>query len=255
MIYLLVTNTTTGKYYWQAADGRLYDVSTGALITSNIAVEPVSVKIDIEKDLTPDVKAALQKLVNQINAQFGASSDLATTITKLLNDVASLGNIDTKINDAIASAKDDLKAQLNSYITKAYNKMNSIFSQTPNKALQPVLVGKEGNKIGILSRSKSNPTKVSGSSLTLIPTSYTLELLAPAYKKFVVVSDVFNADGSEAAISVGQTANSNGTNLAKVLDSEGSCTLNGQAGYIYEIAYSAVDYHGKVVIKRFYVQF
>ena len=253
VIYLLVTATTTGKYYWKAADGRLYDASTGALITSDIAVEPVSVKIDIEKDLTPDVKAALQKLVDQINAQFGASSDLAKTITSLLNDVASLGNIDTKINDAIGNAKDDLKTQLQGYITKAYNKLNSIFSKTPNKALQPVLIGKSGDKIGILSRSKSNPTKVSGSSLTLIPTSYTLELVAPAYKKYIVVSDVFNADGSEAAASIGKGAN--GENMAKVIDSEKTCTINGQSGYIYEISYNAVDYHGKIVNKRFYVQF
>ena len=94
---------------------------------------------------------------------------------------------------------------------------------------------------------------MSGSSLTLIPTSYTLELVAPAYKKYIVVSDVFNADGSEAAASLGKGAN--GENMAKVIDSEKTCTINGQSGYIYEISYNAVDYHGKIVNKRFYVQF
>jgi adenosine/AMP kinase len=200
-----------------------------------------------------DLSTTLQQIVDQINAQFGASSDLATTITNLLNDVASLGNIDTKINDAIGNAKDDIKAQLNSYITKAYNKLNSIFSKAPNRALQPVLVAKSGDKISLLSRSKSNPTKVSGSSLTLIPTSYTLELFAPAYKKFIAVTDVWDAAGNPAAASVGQAAN--GDNMLKVIDSEKTCTINGQAGYTYEIAYSAIDYHGKVVIKRFYVKF
>jgi hypothetical protein len=43
--------------------------------------------------------------------------------------------------------------------------------------------------------------------------------------------------------------------MLKVIDSEKTCTMNGQAGYTYEVAYSAVDYHGKVVIKRFYVKF
>lgn len=254
VMYFLVTDGRYRYYMKDETDPWVYNLDLNQWQTVNWnLIHSVPVTINMNQDV--DMSTTLQQIINQINAQFGASSDLATTITNLLNDVASLGNIDTKINDAIGNAKDDLKAQLNSYITKAYNKLNSIFSQTPNKALQPVLVGKSGDKIGILSRSKSNPTKVSGSSLTLIPTSYTLELLAPAYKKFVVVSDVFKADGSEAAISVGQTANANGTNLAKVLDSEGSCTLNGQAGYIYEIAYSAVDYHGKVVIKRFYVQF
>ena len=253
IVYVLVTNGA-GKFYYKSADGKYYSTEDGSVATPNTAFEAISLTVNIDKDLTPDVKAALQKLVDQINAQFGANSDLAKNITNLLNDVASLGNIDTKINDAIANAKDDLKSQLNSYITKAYNKMNSIFSQTPNKALQPVLVGKSGDKIGILSRSKSNPTKVNGSSLTLIPTSYTLELLAPAYKKFVVVSDVDNGNGLwNANVSEGQSAN--GENMGQVIDSEKTCTINGKAGYTYEIAYSAVDYHGKVVVKRFYVQF
>ncbi len=251
IMYILVTD---GQYtYWMKDETSPWVHNNDLNQWQNAwnLVNSVPVTIDLTQDV--DLSTTLQQIVDQINAQFGASSDLATTITNLLNDVASLGNIDTKINDAIGNAKDDLKAQLNSYITKAYNKMNSIFSKTPNKALQPVLVGKSGDKIGILSRSKSNPTKVNGSSLTLIPTSYTLELLAPAYKKFVVVSDVLNADLSKADAAKGKAAN--GENMGKVLDSEKTCTINGQAGYIYEIAYSAVDYHGKVVIKRFYVQF
>ena len=144
---------------------------------------------------------------------------------------------------------------MNGYITKIYNKMNSVLSTYPNKALQPILVGvNSDNKAGILSRSKALPTKANG-SLTLVPTSLTLETLAPAYKKFVAVTDVFNAaDGSEADASIGVTANK-GNNMLKVLDAEKTCTITGQAGYIYEITYTAVDYHGKVAAKRFYVQF
>ena len=251
-VYVVVAGSD-GKLYYQGTDGKLYDNEGHTTPTPDTTFDRLTLTIDINKDLTPDVKAALQKLVDQINAQFGASSDLATTITSLLNDVASLGNIDTKINDAIGNAKDDLKTQLQGYITKAYNKLNSIFSKTPNKALQPVLIGKSGDKIGLLSKSKKNPTKVNGSSLTLIPTSYTLELVAPAYKKYIVVSDVFKADGSLAEASIGKAAN--GENMAKVIDSEKTCTINGQSGYIYEISYNAVDYHGKIVNKRFYVQF
>ena len=153
----------------------------------------------------------------------------------------------------IDEAKEDIKSELNSLVSRAYNKMNSFFSKAPNAALQPILIGKFGDNARLLSQSKYYPTQASG-SLTLYPTSYSLELLAPAYKKFVAVTDVFNAsDLSEAAASVGQAAN--GENMKKVIDSEKSCTLNGQAGYIYEISYSAVDYHGKITTKRFYVKF
>jgi len=243
-IYVLVSDKA-GKYYWKAGDGTLYDASTGALITSNVAVEATSISIT-------NAEVDLDALISQINDQFGANSDLAKTITSLLNDVASLGSIDGKINQAIANAKTDIKNVISSYITAAYKKINNWISVFPNKALQPILVGVTGqNKAGILSQSSAMPTKASG-SLTLVPTTFTLETLAPAYKKFVAVTNVWK-DGVEADASIGQAAN--GTNMLKVIDSEKTCTLNGQAGYLYEVSYSAVDYHGKIVTKRFYVQF
>jgi hypothetical protein len=132
--------------------------------------------------------------------------------------------------------------------------LNNILSTAPNRALQPTIIAiKSDKKAGLLSRSKANPTKASG-TLTLYPTSYTLEMLAPAYKKFVAVTNVFNADGTEADASIGQAANS-GMNLLKVIDSDKYCTISGQSGYTYEITYTAVDYHGKVAAKKFYVKF
>jgi hypothetical protein len=240
--YFLVTD---GKYHYYMADETtpwVFNIDLDKWQTAewnHIYSVPITVKVDV------DLYNNLKYVADQINARYGSTSPLAD----LLNDVIAIGDL----NATIQNAFNDVKSEVNGLITKAYNKMNSIFSKAPNKALQPVLIGKSGNKISMLSRSKSNPTKVSGSSLTLIPTSYTLELVAPAYKKYIVVSDVFNADGSEAAASIGKGAN--GENMAKVIDSEKTCTINGQSGYIYEISYNAVDYHGKIVNKRFYVQF
>ena len=259
-VYIVITNSTgefgfkgqNGNIWWINPDTNVFEEAPASYQRRfDVFTKDLTIDIDINK--TPEIKSLLQDIIDDLNKNYGASSDLAKTITDLLNDVASLGNIDTKINDAITDAKNDLKTQLQGYITKAYNKLNSIFSKTPNKALQPVLIGKSGDKIGLLSKSKKNPTKVNGSSLTLIPTSYTLELVAPAYKKYIVVSDVFKADGSLAEASIGKAAN--GENMAKVIDSEKTCTINGQSGYIYEISYNAVDYHGKIVNKRFYVKF
>ena len=241
-----LTTTEDGGFAWiDNGDNIVYN-ENGTLVDAT-GKEIAFTKAEIDKDI--DLTNIIESVVNQINNQFGENSNLAD----LVNDVIAIGDLDAKINDAITDAKNDLKTQLQGYITKAYNKLNSIFSKTPNKALQPVLIAKDGQKISILSKVKSNPTKVSGSSLTLIPTSYTLELVAPAYKKYIVVSDVFKADGSLAEASIGKAAN--GENMAKVIDSEKTCTINGQSGYIYEISYNAVDYHGKIVNKRFYVKF
>ena len=240
-LYILVTDGHYRYYMKDETDPWVYNLDLGQWQTVNWnLVESVSLKIE-----DVNLYNTIKYVADQINARYGSTSPLAD----LLNDVIAIGDLNVTIQNAF----NDVKSEVNGLITKAYNKLNSIFSKTPNKALQPVLVAKSGDKISLLSRSKSNPTKVSGSSLTLIPTSYTLELLAPAYKKFVAVTDVWDAAGNPAAASIGQAAN--GENMLKVIDSEKTCTINGQAGYIYEIAYSAVDYHGKVVIKRFYVQF
>ncbi len=239
-VYILVTDGHYRYYMKDETDPWVYNIDLGQWQTAWNLVQSVSLKIE-----DVNLYNTIKYVADQINARYGSTSPLAD----LLNDVIAIGDL----NATIQNAFNDVKSEVNGLITKAYNKLNSIFSKAPNKALQPVLIGKSGNKISLLSRSKSNPTKVSGSSLTLIPTSYTLELVAPAYKKYIVVSDVFNADGSEAAASIGKGAN--GENMAKVIDSEKTCTINGQSGYIYEISYNAVDYHGKIVNKRFYVQF
>ena len=248
-VYVLVTNKE-GKLTWKSTneteityDGTTWhDANTGDVIEFH--------QININKDIDVDLYNTLKEIIDKVNAQWtSAQNDL----TKMLNEIQKLNNINNQINASISNIKNDVKSELSKLISRAYNKLNSIFSSAPNRALQPVLVAKTGDKIKLLSRSMISPTKVSGSSLTLYPTSFSLELLAPAYKKFVAVTDVFNADGSEAAASIGQAAN--GENMKTVIDSEKSCTMNGQAGYIYEISYSAVDYHGKVTTKKFYVQF
>jgi adenosine/AMP kinase len=239
--YILVTDGHYRYYMKDETDPWVYNIDLGQWqsVDWNL-VQSVSLKIE-----DVNLYNTLKYVADQINARYGSTSPLAD----LLNDVIAMGDL----NATIQNAFNDVKSEVNGLITKAYNKMNSFFSKAPNKALQPVLVAKSGDKISLLSRAKSNPTKVSGSSLTLIPTSYTLELFAPAYKKFIAVTDVWDAAGNPAAASVGQAAN--GENMLKVIDSEKTCTINGQAGYTYEIAYSAIDYHGKVVIKRFYVKF
>jgi predicted nucleic acid-binding Zn-ribbon protein len=251
-VYVLTTNQE-GSLEWvylSSGDQEAYyydENGTFHWAEYGLVIEFQTVEIDADADLT----AILEDIANQIDEQYGEGS----TLVDLLNAVVDLGDLNAKLNDAIVDVKDDIKSQLSGYITRAYNKLNAFFSKAPNKALQPILVAKSGNNVRLLSQAKSLATKVTGSSLTLYPTSYSLELLAPAYKKFVAVTDVWNAsDGSEAAASIGVAANQ-GENMLKVIDSEKSCTLNGQAGYIYEITYTAVDYHGKVVARRFYVEF
>ena len=282
--YIFVTNFN-GQFAFAATDDygnvrlMIYDTNTSSWrVASESEKEAIgfgaidagqTVTISIHEDFTETVQQTLNDLIDNINngviadanTNFGPDSDLAKTITNLLNDVKDLGKLDDKINgtitDAVNDAKNNVRELIDSYMTKINNRFVKYFNSA-HKAMYITMVGSSNSKIGLLSQSKKRPTKVSG-DLTLVPTSYNLELLAPAYKKFVAVTDVFKAsDKSRVAIGTAKTlaANANkGTNMFRVIDSEKTCKMSGQSGYVYEITYTAIDYHGKVMIKKFYVQF
>ena len=252
--YFLVTDGKYRYYMKDETDPWVYNIDLAQWQSAWNLVNSVPVTINMTQDV--DMSTTLQQIINEINKQYGSNGNASTKLAELLNDVASLGNIDNKINTSISDAKADIKSQINSLITRANNKLTSWFNRLPG-FLNLALVGGKDNNIGLLSQSKKLPTQASG-SLKLVPTTYSLELLAPAYKKLVVVSDVFNADGTEVAEATAKSMASaaNGENMGKVIISDKTCTLNaGQSGYIYEITYTAIDYFGKVAIKHYYVRF
>ena len=189
------------------------------------------------------IKPLSYAFLKDFNVSLPGETRIETEIDETVDELTSL----------TITERDNLKSRLDGYVTKIYNRLNSIFSKAPNLALQPCIIAIANDKAKMLSQTFSKPTKISGNTVDLVPTSYSLELLAPAYKKFVAVTNVWKADGTEAPAADGKAAN--GENMLKVIDSEKTCTLNGQAGYTYQISYSAVDYHGKIVTRKFYVQF
>ena len=112
-----------------------------------------------------------------------------------------------------------------------------------------------------LSESAKYPAHVNATRLSLLPTSYNAEIIAPAFKKFIAVTNV-SKDGVSAkggdmdCKSVLDEAN-NQQSINEVIDGgyNGFIGFTGKAGYTYEILYTAVDYTGKVVVKKFYVTF
>ena len=130
------------------------------------------------------------------------------------------------------------------------------------------MLAKTADSYVVLSRSASAPTKFSASSMTsdgiiLRPTTYSAEVLAPAFKKFVGVANVYK-DGKSAQ---GGDAKCQDALKAANSSSEGFCTVqegdwnkaqfkvsSQYKGYVYEIVYTAADYSGKIVVKRFYIE-
>ena len=70
------------------------------------------------------------------------------------------------------------------------------------------------------------------------------------------VYDAATAEELDLAEAKALAADANaGTNMFKVVDGMQNCEFKGEKGKIYELTFTAVDYLGVVMIKKFYVEF
>ena len=174
----------------------------------------------------------LLNLAAELNAAF-------TTIEELNTLIHEVNNIDAHIAEEITSSKNSLKAQIHDYLGVLIGKINkTINSFSINKVLQPTLLVKD-------SKGLHRATGSFSGQISLVPTSYTAELLAPAYKKFIAITKV---NGSDAV------ASDNPGDLATILDGGvQEISFTPKAGETYEIAYSAMDYFGNVVTNTYII--
>ena len=163
------------------------------------------------------------------------------------------------INEQVQALIEDINENYISLINNYLNKASDILSyyeeyvNHPNTLWLPSMVWSLDGNYGRLSETELAPSVFTVSSseagaLSLIASSYTAELLCPAYKKWVQVSTI-EGDG-EATLTNGEEE---GDGL--LLDGkENALVLKADAGSTYQIVYSAVDYYGKVAAKKYYIQ-
>ena len=174
-------------------------------------------------------------------------------INKSLNE-SDFGSIFEAVKSIskITESVDNIQNRINSYIDRLHSTFNSLLSSV-GTALQPVLLYANDNDGLSRLTTGVNGTRVKGTEITLVPTSYTAELLAPAYKKVVAVTAITK---NGAAVDKSEVKSFNAANgLNKILDGDTkTVNISGlEAGAVYEIAYTAVDYDGKVVAKKYYL--
>ena len=208
-------------------------------------------------------------------------NDGAGTIKKL--DVTPLfekvyGEVNAKFvefneaNDDINKKIDKAAALVNSYIDRAngwISRINTLLQNVGN-AVQPVLIWSDGEKAGELGGFVSANYAIGtvvpkGGQLALIPTSYSLELFAPAYKKSLIVTNAYrgglSAQSGKDVELVDAVKALNNDIKAKGFDVFSGTSLKnpyifnstGYEGITFEIAYTAVDYEGKIAGRKFYL--
>ena len=219
-------------------------------------------------DLTPEVEKAVNEALG--SAAGDVSAYIKDVVDQLNDQVAQINDIIDQLRDIneIGNKLDEVEDKIYDYLSKGENLLLKLVNNA-NELLQPMMLAKTADSYVVLSRSASAPTKFSASSMTsdgiiLRPTTYSAEVLAPAFKKFVGVANVYK-DGKSAQ---GGDAKCQDALKAANSSSEGFCTVQEgdwnkaqfkvssqyKKGYVYEIVYTAADYSGKIVVKRFYIE-
>ena len=167
---------------------------------------------------------------------------IAQDATNIINELnAQLSSVEGQVNTTLGSVKDALN-KAGKYYNKVAPKLNKVISKVnyildnANQLLQPIMLGVADGDAFRLSEVKDAPTvgKAYGeNAIVLAPTSYTLELLAPAYKKSIKV---------------------NGTQLNDAnLDGATKTVVANLKSGLNTIEYSTMDFYGNVVNKNYYI--
>ena len=175
--------------------------------------------------------------------------DVSLEVAYILNDA-----LPHAWNASIEQAKLDMINSMKKYVEDAFTKLNGYFKVY--ELFDINLVAHESGKgWAFVSQITNAPTTIT-SATKLYPTSNTTEYFAPAYKKYIAISNVYDAaTGAAVADAQAKAAAAAGENMNQVISGDQYVTVNGEAGLIYEISYAAVDYRGYKTRQKFYVQF
>ena len=158
------------------------------------------------------------------------------------NMIGGVNDLIDKVNGYVQSIDGQVITRLNNYIKKFEHLLTK-----SNSLLQPTMLytAQNGNWNQLPNvKTAAAHLKLNGgkASTVFVATSYTAELLAPAYKKYVHVN------GPEGATVTG-------ANINKVIDGNiYKIGFEANKPGTYEIVYEAVDYSGKTVTRTFYVK-
>jgi len=217
------------------------------------------IPIRMHMTVTVDMRNEVQELYDNLTTPMNDVNKMLTDLQKFMDDVnemlGTIQNLDTKINGQIADMKNSIKNEIIGYIDRFEKKVLSYASYV-NQALQPVLLYKSVDGLNRVSTIEKGASKMTG-TVALVPTNFNAELLSPAFKKYVVCTGAWDANGNfDAAAAKAANADSANENFAKVIEGqERLVTFTGKAGYKYRIVYQALDYHGMIASRKYYVQY
>jgi len=208
-------------------------------------------KINLDKINLPEdafdiyQDAATGEYYLKIDAGTELNPVAGVTADDILIDITDMAESITKSFGSINDFRDDMKSlmgkvngqNIGNWVEKFTNRFDKLFTNNADQMLQPVLlaINKEGT-VNRVSGLKEAPYVAEG-EVRLEPTTYTAELMAPCYAKFVGCKDI-TADNFNTILFSG--------------DQELKFTP--KSGTTYEIVYEAVDFFGNTFEHTYYIQ-
>lgn len=254
-------------------------------ITLQPGTEPVNVtaKITVKQ---PKLDEHGNVMFDSANKPIFEDKEVSTTINirEQLNGIISdiSGQMTVEVNSMIDKMNQQINGKINEYLSTANNyidKVNGFLNRVENfvenfgQKLQPVMMYEQTDgSYAAPSEIYYAPTKIKLAAtgdniMSIYATSYTSEIIAPAAKKFVAVTNVIKIDDHGTVLA---TATSDATckaalqkaNTPEMMAAVVSgkvrqfplLTNSAYAGLIYEVSYFAVDFAGKQVRKKCYIQ-
>lgn len=229
--------TATGAIIWKTdAHGNEIKTDINDLTGVKVKVNDVRFPADAIRYNNTTKVITVTVSMEQFNNMI---DDINRQVGNMLGTVENLAN---KVNKFESTIDGRFIDRVNSYIHKC-----NYWLDNANKFLQPAMFATDGNNWVKLPTIASGATYVKmtngKANVLLLPTSYTLEYIAPAYKKYITVKDPSGATVT-------------GENIGKVI----SGNIH-KAGFtatkegVYTITYDAVDYTGrKAKTKTFFIK-
>ena len=194
-----------------------------------------------------DLKDFYASLNDQINGSMASINDMLESV----NSAVSQGlELIKKLRDPEMAG--NIQNTVNGLIEKVWSKLDQIYTAVETR-FEMAMFTRSNGKLGIAGGSVNNPSVVSGANFTAVLTNLNAEMLVPAYKKHLVCTNAWGAADKRAAIN----AVNNSADVNKVLEgTQQKVSVNNlKRGVTYEFSYSALDFSGKQMTRKYYVKF
>ncbi len=142
-----------------------------------------TIEIHFVKNFDVDMTEKIRNIMEQINAGFSDTNDLLDALNQLMKDakdmIKNIRNLEDKLENA-------------TYLPRVYKYLDKVATAvgkyTP-MLFKPALFVNSADGFGLVGGS-ATPAVVSSTQVTLIPTTYSGEILAPVFKKYIRVNGV-----------------------------------------------------------------